>query len=87
MVFYEQLQQINEKWNDRLAIIGRAWMKEVLISDENMDKFMTQHHPQPENVACPHATQYLCSIKTRRTHLTVAFILSCIVTKTTILVH
>ena len=50
-------------------------MKYMLIGDENMGKFMTQHLPQTELVACPHATQNLCSIQTRKTHSIVAFIL------------
>ena len=60
-------------------------MKYMSISDENMDKFVTQHLPQTEPVACPHATQNLCSIQTRRTLSIIAFILPCIVTKTTTL--
>ena len=35
----------------------------MLIGNENMDKFVTQHLLQTEHVACPHATQYLCSIQ------------------------
>ena len=46
------------------------------IGDENMDKFVTQHLPRTEIVACPHATQNLCSIQTRKTHSIVVFILS-----------
>ena len=45
------------------------------ISDENMDKSVTQHLPQSELVACPHATQNLCSIQSRKIHSIVAFIL------------
>ena len=60
-------------------------MKYMSIGNENMDKSVTQHLPQNELVACPHATQNLCSIKTRRTHSVVAFILPCIMTKTTLL--
>ena len=43
-------------------------MKYMSISDGKMDKSAAQHHPQTELVACPHATQYLCSI-----HSLVAF--------------
>ena len=57
--------------------------KYLSIGDENMEKSMTQHLPQNELVACPHATQNLCSIKTKSTHSIVAFVLRCIVTKTT----
>ena len=45
------------------------------IGDENMDKSVTQHLPQNELFACPHATQNPCSIKNRKTHSIVAFIL------------
>ena len=45
------------------------------IGDENMDKSMTQHLPQIEIVACPHETQNLCSIQSRKTHSIVVFIL------------
>ena len=38
-------------------------MKDMSISDENMDNSRAQHLPQNEFVACPHATQYLCSIQ------------------------
>ena len=68
MLFYAQLKQIDGKWNDKWAIMGRKWMKYMSISDEKMDNSMVQHHPQTELVACPHATQYLCSI-----HSLVAF--------------
>ena len=47
----------------------------MLIGDENMDKYMTQHLPQTKLVACPHATKNLCSIQTRKTHSIVTFIL------------
>ena len=57
-------------------------MKYVSIGDKNMDKSMTQHLRQTELVACPHATQHMCNIQTKRTHLTIAFILPCIGTKT-----
>ena len=53
----------------------RKWMKDMSISDGKMDNSKAQHLPQIELVACPHATQYPCSIKTRMTHLVVAFIL------------
>ena len=75
------------KLNDKWIIIRRRGMQYMSIGDENMDNFVTQHLPQTELVACPHATQNLCSIKTRRTHSIVAFILPCIVTKTTLLSH
>ena len=39
------------------------WMKYILISDGKMDNSRAQHLPQTELVACPHATQYLCSIQ------------------------
>ena len=52
------------------------------IGDENMDKYMTQHLHQTKLVACPHVTQHVCRIQTKRTHLTIAFILPCIGTKT-----
>ena len=45
------------------------------IGDENMDKSMTQHLPQTELVACPHATQYLCSIQLEKNSFTRFFIL------------
>ena len=62
MLFYTQLQQMDEKWNDKWAIMGRKWMKYMSVSDGKMDNSRAQHHPQTELVACPHATQYLCSI-------------------------
>ena len=45
------------------------------IGDANMDRFVTQHLPRIELVACPHATQNLCCLQTRKTHSIVAFIL------------
>ena len=51
------------KWNDKWAIMVRKWMKDMLISDGKMDNSRAQHLPQTELVACPHATQYLCSIQ------------------------
>ena len=41
------------------------------IDDEKMDKYVTQHLPHTENVACPHATQYITLTKMLRTHLNV----------------
>ena len=41
MVFYEQLQQIDGKWNDKWIIIGRRGMQYMSIGDENMVKSMT----------------------------------------------
>ena len=41
------------------------------IDDENMDKYVTQHLPYTENVACPHATQYIALTKLLWTHLNV----------------
>jgi hypothetical protein len=35
-------------------------MKWMSVSVNNGDKSTTQHLPQTEYVACPHATQYLC---------------------------
>ena len=87
MVFYGQLQQMDGKCNDKWIIIGIRWMQYMSIGGENMDKSMTQHLPQTKLFACPHATQNLCSIKTRRTHSIVVFILSCRVTKTTLISH
>ena len=51
------------KWNDKWAIMVRKWMKDMSISDGKMDNSRAQHLPQTELVACPHATQYLCSIQ------------------------
>ena len=48
------------------------WMS---IDDENMDKYVTQHLPHTENVACPHATQYIALTKLLRTHLNVVDIM------------
>ena len=62
-------------------------MQYMLIGDGNMDKSMAQHLPQTELVACPHATQNLCSIQPKRTLSIVAFILPCIGTKPTLLSH
>ena len=63
MLFYAQLQQMDGKWNDKWAIMVIKWMKYILISDGKMDNSRAQHLPQTELVACPHATQYLCSIQ------------------------
>ena len=63
MLFYAQLQQMDGKWNDKWAIMGRKWMKYMSVSDGKMDNSVAQHHPQTKLVACPHATQYLCSIQ------------------------
>ena len=41
----------------------RKWMKGMSINDRKMDNSRAQHLPQTELVACPHATQYLCSIQ------------------------
>ena len=41
----------------------RKWMKGMSINDGKMDNSRAQHLPQIELVVCPHATQYLCSIK------------------------
>ena len=57
MMFYAQLQQMDGKWNDKWAIMGRKWMKYMSISDGKIDKSMAQHHPQTKLVACPHANQ------------------------------
>ena len=51
------------KWNDKWAIMVRKWMKDMSISDGKIDNSKAQHLPQTELVACPHATQYLCSIQ------------------------
>ena len=63
MLFYAQLQQMDEKWNNKWVIMGRKWMKFMSISDGKMDNSRAQYLPQTELVACPHATQYLCSIQ------------------------
>ena len=63
MLFYAQLQQMDGKWNDKWATMGRKWMKYMSISDEKMDNYRAQHLPQTEIAACLHATQYLCSIQ------------------------
>ena len=34
MLFYVELQQMDGKWNDKWAIMGRKWMKYMSISDE-----------------------------------------------------
>ena len=41
------------------------------IDDENMDNYVTQHLPHIENVAYPHATQYIALTKLLRIHLNV----------------
>ena len=41
----------------------RKWMKYMSISDEKIDNSGAQHLPKTELVACPHVTQYLCSIQ------------------------
>ena len=55
------------KWMENGMINGqimvRKWMKDISISDGKMDNSRAQHLPQIELVACPHATQYLCSIQ------------------------
>ena len=63
MLFYAQLQQMDGKWNDKWTIMVRKWMKDMSISDGKMDNSRAQHLPQTKLVACPHATQYLCSIQ------------------------
>ena len=68
MLFYAQLQQMDGKLNDKWTIMVRNWMKVMSINDGKMDNSRAQHHPQIKLVACPHATQYLCSI-----HSLVAF--------------
>ena len=49
------------------------WMS---IDDENMDKYVTQHLPHTENVACPHATQYIALTKLLRIDLNVVDIMN-----------
>ena len=44
MLFYAQLQQMNGKWNDKWAIMGRKWMKYMSISDGKMDNSKAQHY-------------------------------------------
>ena len=63
MVFYAELQQMDGKWNDKWVIMVRKWMKYMSIGDGKMDNSRAQHLSQTELVACPHATQYLCSIE------------------------
>ena len=41
----------------------KKWMKGMSVSDRKMENSRAQHLPQTELVACPHATQYLCSIQ------------------------
>ena len=41
----------------------RKWMKDMSISDGKIENSKAQHLPQNELVACPHATQYVCSIQ------------------------
>ena len=53
----------------------RKWMKSMLINDGKMDNSRAQHLPQTELVACPHATQYLCSIQLEKNSFTRFFIL------------
>jgi hypothetical protein len=50
-------------------------MEWMYIYDENMDKYVTQHLTHTENVACPHATQYIALTKLLRTHLNVVDIM------------
>ena len=40
MLFYAQLQQMDEKW----AIMVRKWMKDILISDGKMDNSKAQKY-------------------------------------------
>ena len=60
------------KWMENGMINGqimvRKWMKDISISDGKMDNSRAQHLPQIELVACPHATQYLCSVQFKKTH-------------------
>ena len=42
MLFYAQLQQMDGKWNDKWAIMGRKGMKYMSISDGKMDKSTAQ---------------------------------------------
>ena len=58
-------------------------MKLMSVSDNNGDKSESQHLPQIEYVACPHATQYLYINQAIRTHLNVASNFQCIITKST----
>ena len=37
MVFSEQLQQMDGKWNDKWEMMVIKWMKYILISDGKMD--------------------------------------------------
>ena len=50
-------------------------MKDMSISDGKMDNSRAQHLPQTELVACPHATQYLCSIQLEKNSFIRSFIL------------
>ena len=52
----------------------RKWMKGMSINDGKMDNSRAQHLPQTELVACPHATQSLCSIQLENS-FTCSFIL------------
>ena len=52
MLFYEQLQQMDGKWNDKWAIMVRKWMKDMSISDEKMDNSRAQHFFQNVCVPC-----------------------------------
>ena len=63
MLFYAQLQQMDGKWNNKWVKTETKWKKYMSISDGKMDNSRAQHLPQTELVACPHATQYLCSIQ------------------------
>ena len=42
MLFYTQLQQMDGKWNDKWAIMGRKWMKYMSISDGKIDNSRAQ---------------------------------------------
>ena len=53
---------------------GKKWMKDMSVSDGKMDNSRAQHLPQTELVACPFATQYLCSIQLEKLiHLFINF--------------
>ena len=82
MLFYAQLQQMDGKWNDKWEIMRIKWMKYMLISDGKMDNSRAQHLPQTELVACPHATQNMCSIQLEQLiHLFLHFTIRTVVTR------
>ena len=52
------------------------------ISNGKMDNSSAQHLPQTELVACPHATQYLCSIQPKELiHLLLHFTICTVVAR------